>query len=163
MGSARWRRGSSPTFTVMDLGSDVRRNPEDFGHHPQRLRDTDRSRHRLLCPRTSPEAEADCGNIHYARREDAEVSQGQAGLSQGNRLGEAIPFLRASCPTPRTTGSTSPTADFDEPDTDWPTDKPSLAKSPDDGTGGVWSLFVGCQSPTATNGFTTSIPATWSR
>ena len=28
--------------------------PQDFGNHPQRLRDTDRSRHRLLCPGQVP-------------------------------------------------------------------------------------------------------------
>ena len=71
-----FRQLAAQEFTdiyVLDLGSDVRRNPEDLRHHAQRLWYPDRRSHRVLCEGESQAGSA-CG-IHYARREDAELAK----------------------------------------------------------------------------------------
>ena len=103
-----FRQVAAQEFTdiyVLDLGSDVRRNPKISG-----------TTHNVFGIQTGvaigffvrEKAKLGKCGIHYARREDAEVAQRQTGLFADATL-DGIEF-EASHPTSATIGSTSPTA-----------------------------------------------------
>ena len=84
-------RGSSPTFTIMDLGSDVRRNPKISGttHNVFGIQ-TGRRRRPSSCGKSRKLGEC---NIHYAQPGGCRIGrQRQAGLSARGTGLDSVPF-----------------------------------------------------------------------
>ena len=103
-----FRKITSDEFTdlyILDLGSDVRRNPKISG-----------TTHNVFGIQTGvavaffvrDKARLGQCQIHYARREDVELARDKLAFLNDARL--KISLLNPSNPTPKATGSTSPTA-----------------------------------------------------